>query len=184
MLSPAFCIRDDSATRSITGLPPGIIAPSVPCTELASDALTRSPTLCVFVQTRTMGRTANVVPLSILPVTGPGAGAGTTGSGAGAAGSGCGFGMGSGSGVLATRRGLGVGRFVADAGAGVESVRIAESLSCGCAVVGGASWISRVGVPFACRASLPPHAATRAIAASASGTDQRVASCARMIFLG
>jgi hypothetical protein len=92
--------------------------------------------------------------------------------------------MGSGCGVLATRRGLGAGRLAAGAGVGAESVRMAESLSCGCVPAGGASWISRVGVPFACRASLPPHAAVSVTTASASGTDQWVASCARMVFLG
>jgi len=60
----------------------GSVTPLLPLTALVSDALNRSPTLCVFVHTLLPDISVSIEPDAIVPVTGAGA-AGITGAGVG-----------------------------------------------------------------------------------------------------
>src|SRR5450432_900396 len=72
-LSLEFSLRVDSSTFSTTLLPDGMIAPSIPATDSLRIAVNLSPVLNVFVHTRAIGRTANDVPTTTVPMAGPGA---------------------------------------------------------------------------------------------------------------
>src|SRR6188508_3597634 len=82
MLSFESSLRLSSVISMDTVEPMGSVTPLLPLTALVSDALNRSPTLCVFVHTLVPDISASIEPDAIVPVTGAGA-AGITGAGVG-----------------------------------------------------------------------------------------------------
>src|SRR5687768_14036140 len=63
----AFSERFSSVTRTTAVAPAGITAPLLPRTVSATVAVKRSPTLCVFVHTRSFDVSVMLVPAGIVP---------------------------------------------------------------------------------------------------------------------